>query len=682
MLVRRASYAALVGGIVLLPVGIGAAGAAHSSASSALSGALANRATAQTQLLDDYFSRARSINLITANNPALGDIFTLPGDRMERIKQGGPTVDRANDALAYLEELFPDSIGEVCVIDRTGTEAARVVRGERAAVEDLSDEEAKAPFFRPTFGSSAGTVYQAEPYISPDTDEWVISNSTLLPSDVGAKVAIAHYEITIESFRRTAEAGSQFQVLVVDAKTGAVVIDSRHPQPAGPDSVLGRPDDLRFQALTAHDTDNGELEIDGKRAAFRHLQHVPGNANDWYVVTLAADAVGPLYGIGSWPIAIVIASLLLICGSALGLRVSQRDLVAAATTDHLTGLGNRRKLRQDLRSALRTSTETSPTLLLMFDLNGFKDYNDTYGHSAGDALLARLGQALRAAVAGRGQAYRLGGDEFCVLAPIGSDGSEPTIAAASAALAERGDGFAIDASYGAVLLPIESCDAAEAMHIVDQRMYAQKTSGRRSADRQTKDVLLTALCERHPELSDRFRAVAGLADAVADRMGLRGEDRHLVRQAAELHDIGKVAIPDEILDKDAPLTDDEWEFVRRHSAIGERILGAAPALSYAARLVRSANEWFDGTGYPDRLAGEAIPLGSRIIAVCDAYVAMTSKRSYAPAMSTAQALAELRRCARTQFDPQVVAVFVGVVNTIDNVDMRFEAIVRDYESRS
>ncbi|HZG96601.1 MAG TPA: HD domain-containing phosphohydrolase [Mycobacteriales bacterium] len=171
--------------------------------------------------------------------------------------------------------------------------------------------------------------------------------------------------------------------------------------------------------------------------------------------------------------------------------------------------------------------------------------------------------------------------------------------------------------------------------------------------------------ERHPELSTRFRAVADLADAVSERMGMPVEQRAIVRQAAELHDIGKVAIPDEILDKDSPLSAEEWAFVRRHSSIGERILGAAPSLSFAARLVRSTNEWFDGTGYPDRLAGEAIPLGSRIIAVSDAFVAMTSARSYAPAMTVVHAISELRGCAGTQFDPQVVAVFVSVLTDVE-----------------
>jgi two-component system, cell cycle response regulator len=144
-------------------------------------------------------------------------------------------------------------------------------------------------------------------------------------------------------------------------------------------------------------------------------------------------------------------------------------------------------------------------------------------------------------------------------------------------------------------------------------------------------------------------------------MGLAGDEQHQLQQAAELHDVGKVAIPDAILHKQGSLDDDEWAFVRRHTLIGERIIGAAPALAQAAKLVRSTHERFDGAGYPDGLAGEQIPLGSRIIAVCDAFTAMTHQRPYAPQLTIQQAIAELDRCAGEQFDPQVVTVLTRVV---------------------
>jgi HD-GYP domain-containing protein (c-di-GMP phosphodiesterase class II) len=260
-----------------------------------------------------------------------------------------------------------------------------------------------------------------------------------------------------------------------------------------------------------------------------------------------------------------------------------------------------------------------------------------------------------------GTAYRLGGDEFCILARVDPDATTPIVAAASQALTERGAGFAITASYGAILLPQESRDVTEALRLVDQRMYAQKASGRRSPDRQSRDVLLRALQERSPELAERHAAVARLADALGERIGLTAEEHTELRQAAELHDVGKMGIPDNILHKPGPLEAGEWTFVRRHPLIGERIIGAAPALAHAAKLVRSTHERFDGTGYPDGLAGEQIPLGARIIAVCDAFTAMTSPRAYAAKLTVPEAVAELRRCAGAQFDPAVVDAFSELV---------------------
>jgi HD-GYP domain-containing protein (c-di-GMP phosphodiesterase class II) len=192
------------------------------------------------------------------------------------------------------------------------------------------------------------------------------------------------------------------------------------------------------------------------------------------------------------------------------------------------------------------------------------------------------------------------------------------------------------------------------MRLVDQRMYAQKTSGRRSPDRQSRDVLLRALQERMPELAERHAATARLAEAVGVQLGLSTEDRMQVRQAAELHDVGKLGIPDDILTKPGPLEPGEWGFIRRHPLIGARIIGAAPALSGAAALVRSTHERPDGSGYPDGLSGDQIPLGSRIIAVCDAFTAMTSARPYGEQRTVPEAVAELHRGAGTQFDAAVV----------------------------
>ena len=187
-------------------------------------------------------------------------------------------------------------------------------------------------------------------------------------------------------------------------------------------------------------------------------------------------------------------------------------------------------------------------------------------------------------------------------------------------------------------------------------MYAQKNTGRTSASRQSRDVLVRALAERNPELSSHQQDVAGWPSGWALRLALPEDEIDLIRHAAELHDVGKVAIPDEILSKPGPLDDREWGFIRSHTLIGERIIAAAPALAEVAGLVRSTHERWDGEGYPDGLRGADIPLGSRIVAVADSFDAMTSERPYTTTQRR-KALRELRDCAGTQFDPVVVEAF-------------------------
>ena len=339
------------------------------------------------------------------------------------------------------------------------------------------------------------------------------------------------------------------------------------------------------------------------------------------------------------------------------LRRSQGE----ALTDALTGMGNRRRLMIDLDESIAQATAGRPQTLLFFDLDGFKGYNDLFGHNAGDALLHRLGTALDGAVGSFGAAYRLGGDEFCALVHEAVDARSPQVAAAAAALSENGEGFSIGASLGLVRLPEDASDTAVALQLADERMYAQKGSRRSSAKRQTRDILLQVLGEREPELRDHMDHVAEYAAATARELGLTGAVVDEIARAAELHDIGKIAIPDSVLNKPGPLDEDEWDLMHQHTIIGERILLAAPALKPVAALVRASHERWDGEGYPDRLAGQQIPLGARIVAVCDTYDAMTSDRSYRRAMPHAEALAELRRCASRQFDPAVVDAFTAAI---------------------
>ena len=331
-----------------------------------------------------------------------------------------------------------------------------------------------------------------------------------------------------------------------------------------------------------------------------------------------------------------------------------------SVTDALTGLPNRRALLADLSDELMRE-QAGPALLVIFDLDGFKSYNDSFGHPAGDRLLRRMGGSLARSVARDGRAYRLGGDEFCVLARTDEGRFLHVLAAARAALTEHGEGFEITSSSGAVVLHVEASDTTEAMRIADARMYEEKGLRASSAERQTREVLMRILREREPELSQHLHGVAHLAADVGRRLDMGAEELDVVARAAELHDVGKVGIPDRILHKPGPLDGDEWGLIHTHTLIGERILGAAPAMAPVSRVVRSSHERWDGGGYPDGLKGEEIPLAARIVAVCDAYDAMTTDRPYRAARSGAQALDELGRCAGSQFDPAIVELFAEVM---------------------
>jgi two-component system cell cycle response regulator len=381
-------------------------------------------------------------------------------------------------------------------------------------------------------------------------------------------------------------------------------------------------------------------------------------------VLAMADEAHPL------AITLGLAGVMSVFGRLMLTDAQNRRLVRAASrqalTDPITGLGNHRALTRDLE---RTLAETHPdrrVLLAVFDLNGFKDYNDLFGHPAGDALLERLGRSLTAQLPDGARGYRMGGDEFCVLAVVDAGvGQELLLARAQHALTEQGDGFTVSAAAGHVLAQPGATSASATLSMADERMYAAKRGGRASSLQQATGVLAALAAERDPRLADTGDRIARLAELTALELGLEEELVAQVRHAALLHDVGKLAIPDGILDKPGPLDDAELEFVRAHTLVGERVVSAAPALVPVGRLIRSSHERFDGAGYPDGLVGEEIPLGSRIVFVCDAFVAMTSERAYRAALSEADALRELGRNAGTQFDPAVVEAFLAVDGAAD-----------------
>ena len=340
-----------------------------------------------------------------------------------------------------------------------------------------------------------------------------------------------------------------------------------------------------------------------------------------------------------------------------------RRLLRLLEQDQLTKLGNRSKLGLDLQR-LYDDPESGPHVLAILDLDGFKAYNDAFGHPAGDAVLIRLGRRLAETVGDGGHAYRLGGDEFALLVPGEAATCSEVIARATRAMSDRGDGFRISCSAGAAELPAEAREPSSAMQLADLRMYEQKDARRPSPGREVEDVLVRIMQQRSPGLGAHGTAVAAIATRAARRLGMNDSERTAIRRAAELHDIGKIAIPDSILQKPGPLSPEEWDFMRQHTILGERILSAAPSLAALGKVVRATHERWDGAGYPDGLAGEEIPLAARIIFAADAYDAITTERPYAEQRTPAEAIAELRRCSGTCFDPDVVEAVVEAAEEV------------------
>jgi diguanylate cyclase (GGDEF)-like protein len=414
-------------------------------------------------------------------------------------------------------------------------------------------------------------------------------------------------------------------------------------------------------------------------AAWMPSSDVPARRSDaqsqlgWLLV-MAAIPVSALavrnISVGELPGVVVAALALFGVLARLHLThcAARRALAAVTTqslTDQLTGLANRVRLLADLEETVAPGERC---LLVLFDLDGFKSYNDSFGHLAGDQLLRSLSERL-AAVCTRenARAYRMGGDEFCVLAEA-RPSVATLVARLRAALQERGEGFQISASTGYALVGDEVVTAADALRLADQRMFAEKHSGSPPAGVQVKDALVRALSERMHELGSHMDGVASMCAAVCLELGLQAKEAERVALAAELHDIGKVAIPDAILRKPGPLSDAEWELMHQHTIIGERIVLSAPGLRALGPLIRSAHERWDGDGYPDGLSRDEIPVGAQVIFVCDAYDAMTSERDYCAAVDPSDAVAELRRCAGTQFSPRIVEAFCRVFAALEAAD--------------
>jgi len=373
-------------------------------------------------------------------------------------------------------------------------------------------------------------------------------------------------------------------------------------------------------------------------------------------------------------------------GPLFAIALYQRSTFAAlkamqlALTDPLTGLGNHRSFHERLQRELAAAEENGTSLsLCLVDIDDFKSVNDHFGHPVGDRVLGQVASRLRQG----GESFRLGGDEFAVLLPGLDDRNAVAVARSivervSAAQLEQVGPLTVSA--GVATFPIQGVGRDELIRLADSALYWAKEDGKNRA--RTYEAAKIELAQLQqladsPDRAARYRAAASLAKAVdardaytgshservadlaariARRLGSDDSLIELTRLAASLHDLGKLAIPEEILRKPSELNESERLVLQRHPQIGYRMLESLGVEPIADWVLHHHERW-DGDGYPDRLRGDEIPLGARIIFVADAYDAMTSERVYRKPLSPREALEELERCSGSQFDPQIVEAF-------------------------
>jgi diguanylate cyclase (GGDEF)-like protein len=370
-------------------------------------------------------------------------------------------------------------------------------------------------------------------------------------------------------------------------------------------------------------------------------------------------------------------------GPLLAIALYQRSTFKAiramrlALTDPLTGLGNHRSFHERLQRELVAAEEEGTSLALcLVDFDDLKSVNDRFGHPVGDLVLGQVAARLRQG----GESFRLGGDEFAVLLPR-QDERQATAVARSivervAALDMEGVG-PVTVSAGVATYPTHGSGRDELIRLADSALYWAKKDGKNRVRAYAAESILRANLEQltdTPDRAARHRAAESLAKAVderdaytgshsqrvgdysariARRLGADEPGIELTRLAGNLHDLGKLAIPEEVLRKPNSLSDAERLMLERHPKIGFKMLESLGVEPVAEWVLHHHERW-DGAGYPNRLVGDQIPLGARIIFVADAYDAMTSERAYRGALTQHDAIAELERCAGTQFDPAVV----------------------------
>ena len=346
---------------------------------------------------------------------------------------------------------------------------------------------------------------------------------------------------------------------------------------------------------------------------------------------------------------------------------SEKDARIAYLSDHdpLTDLYNRHYLDQEMHHLDRLPN--LPITLAIIDINGLKLVNDALGHQAGDDLLIRAAAVIRNECRGNDISARVGGDEFVLLLPkTGGALAEKIVQRISEALTgENIMGLPLSVSFGWATKSTDQEDLQKIYRQAEDQMYRTKLAQRTTVRKQIIQTMIQTLYEKSNFEQEHSEKVSQISLALAIALNLEETELSELSRLGLIHDIGKIRIDAQILKSTEPLTPEQWREIQWHAESGYRILSSVNEFSPLADLVLAHHEHWDGSGYPAGLQDEKIPFQSRIIAVADAYAAMTSDRPYRPAMSHEQAVAELKKGAGSQFDPELVAAFMTIPSPSD-----------------
>lgn len=342
-------------------------------------------------------------------------------------------------------------------------------------------------------------------------------------------------------------------------------------------------------------------------------------------------------------------------------REEMKNIEDLSYRDALTGLFNRRYLDKTVKNMKRSNC--LPLAVMVVDVNGLKITNDAFGHYTGDLLLKEVARIIRKVTRQEDVICRTGGDEFVILLPKRDIAQAKVVKKRIVSYASKSktDSLSISLAVGYSFMRATDEDFENVLTEADNNMYRNKLRYGRNIKKKTIDKLMDKLNENNQELSQHSKEVAVYSEKIAIALGLEADEIAKLKQAAILHDIGKVMVPKDILMKRGTLTEMEYKQLRKHSEIGYQLLKEVDEYKHLAEVVLSHHEWYNGAGYPRKLRGEEISLHSRIISVADSYETMIGIRGYKSSIIKEDAINELKSCSGTQFDPQIVEVFINQV---------------------